>query len=345
MGHDKNHINIFNWSFDFDINLLAITLNYIIMSTTKLIIAGRLDEVPTIGQFTIDAYLRDKTDFATYKPARYTAGFLTDLQAKADAVNGIVNPVVLTGELKVITLKLTNLVLGLRETMNLLEGYVEDAEGLTVAVKDFGISGVRKKINSGDVEGLNLALGTLLTNIGNNIIALTDKGYTAAAQTALKNTKKDIFDNNASQNKKEGERAALVQANKDLINDFLKDVKAIWKDGKRLYKINAKVKLKDYTNTLIIKRIRNDELHTLIVGKVLNKLNKIEGGAKLVARPILIGKRGKTVKSDAKGMFELKGLKPTTYMITVTLANGESFAMNVEAVTNTTVTQDLVQPV
>ena len=313
-------------------------------ATVTLIIKGRLEEIPTIGQFTIDSYIRDAADFTAYKPSKYTAGFLTALQTKATNVNAIVNPVVLTSELKVITLSLTNRVLALRGTMNLLEGYVADAVGLTVSASDFGISPVRQKVNSGDVEGLNSVLSTLLTNVNNNLAALNLVGYPTGAETTLATDKQKIFDDNALQNVKENARAALVVANLGVINDFCKDLKAIWADGKRLYKISDKVKLKDYTNSTIIKRIRNDELHTLIVGKVLNKLGKIEADAKIKARPAIAGKRGKTVKSDATGAYELKGLRPTTYLITVTLANGESFAVNGDAVTNKTITLDLVQP-
>ena len=82
------------------------------MTAVKIIITARIEEVPTIGQFTIDSYIRDAGAFGTYKPLKYTAGFLTALQAKAVLVNGIVNPVVLTSELKVITLRLANNVLG-----------------------------------------------------------------------------------------------------------------------------------------------------------------------------------------------------------------------------------------
>lgn len=303
-----------------------------------------MEEVPTIGQFTIDSYIRDAGDFAAYKPLKYTAGFLTALQAKAVLVNGIVNPVVLTSELKLITLRLTNNVFGLRNTMNLLEGYVADATGLTVAPADFGISPVRQKVSSGDVEGLNGVLSTLLTNINNNLAALNTVGYPTGAEGVLAAVKLAIFNDNAAQNVKENARAALVVANIGVINDFLKDIKAIWADGKRLYKISNKTKLKDYTNSTIIKRIRNDELHTLIIGKVINKIGKIEKDAKIKARPSIAGKRGKTTKSDASGAYELKGLRPTTYLITVTLANGDSFAVNGDAVTNKTITLDLKQP-
>lgn len=174
--------------------------------------------------------------------------------------------------------------------------------------------------------------------------ALNTVGYPVGAEATLATVKLNIFNDNAAQNVKEGARADLVVANIGVINDFLKDIKAIWADGKRQYKISNKLKLKDYTNTAIIKRIRNDELHTLIVGKVINKSGGLEADAKIKARPSILGKRGKTVKSGADSTYELKGLRPTTYLITVTLKDGSMFAVNGDAKTNTTVTLDLVQP-
>ncbi len=314
------------------------------MAAASLIIKARIEEVPIIGQSTINAYIRDSADFTSYKPTKYIAGFLSALQTNLGLVNAAINPVTLTSELKVITLRLATNVLALRGTMNLLEGYVADASGLTVAAKDFGISPVRKKVASGDIEGLNLALSTLLTHIANNITALTAVGYTSGAQTALADVKQHIFDDSAAQTTKENARAALVVNNMTVINNFLTDIKSLWDDGKRLYKLSDTTKLKDYTNSAIIARIRNDEAHTLISGNVLNRLGLPEANAKIKARPNDGAKRGKTVKSAADGSYQLKGLRAATYLITVTLKDGHSFALNGDAVTNTTVTLNLQQP-
>jgi hypothetical protein len=311
------------------------------MNEERLLIRARIYEVPTFGQFTIDSVTRDFNDLKNYKPNKYTPTFVPGLATKLTAVNAIVNPVVLTAELKVITISLNGNVIGLRDTMNRLEGYVTDAEGLSILPKDFGIKAVRSFIGKGDVEGLNGALATLLTNIGNNMTPLSDQGYTDAMKAALVDTKAQIFKDNGEQNKKLDEREALVVANIGVINDFLKDIKGIWADGKILYKLSDKVKVKDYTNTELIKRIRHDELHTKIAGNVYENTGKLSAGAIIVARPSSEGKRGKTVKSDAKGYYELVGLRPINYILTVTLKSGGVFAVNVDAKTNETVKLDL----
>jgi len=218
---------------------------------------------------------------------------------------------------------------------------VADAGTLTVAKADFGIKDVRKKIASLDVEGLNYALNTVIANITSNSAALLAVGYTVAMRTALEAMKESIFTDNAAQNAKQEARAQLVVANLGKINDFLTDIKGIWADGKRLYNLTDKVKAKMFSNAEIIRRIRNDELHTIITGKVFDKSGAPAAGAKIVARPSTEGKRGKTVKSDAEGVFELKGLKPVNYILTVTLKSGGVFVANADAETNKSVALEL----
>jgi hypothetical protein len=319
-------------------------LKILFMAIVDLIIKARIDEVTTIGQFTINSYKRDVDKFKAYKPTKYTDAFLTDLEAKKEVVKGIVNPVVLIAEQKKITERLLNTIIGLRDPMNLLEGYVADAVGLTVAPKDFGISPVRQKVNRGEVEGLNGALSTLVTNITNNKPALINVGYSDVAFTALKAAQTSIFDDNAAQNIKEGEIGALVTGNMGVINDFLKDIKGIWADGKRLFKISDKVKLKDYTLADIIRRIRQDELHTLIAGTVKSASNELASKVKVSARPSVVGKRGKSTTTDSKGYYELKGLEPKSYNITFTLPDGRMFVVSADAKTNEKVVVDFTVP-
>lgn len=311
------------------------------MKRLSLLIYARMNEVSTIGQFTIDSYQRDFAYFAAYKPSKYVPLFLTNLLIKHDAVNNLVNPVVLTSQIKLITQRMKDSLKGLREPLNFLEGYVADAVGLTIHADDFGIKEVRKKINSGDMEGLNWALNLLVANITTNMSALTDVGYSNDALTALKASQQSIFEDNGLQNSKEMERAALVVNNLTVMNDYLKDIKGIWADGKRFFGLQDKAKLKDYTNSDILKKIRQDERHTLISGTVYNRHGKAASGAKVMARRAEDGKRGKSTKSNRKGHYELKGLKPGSYDITVLLRNGEVFTEIAKAVTNEGVRMDL----
>ncbi len=315
--------------------------------SAKIIVRGRIEEVIPMGGFTLTSYDRDIAQFQGYKPAKYTAAFRTNLVAKGVLVQGIIYPIILINEEKVITLRMMNNVLSLHGTMDLLEGYVEDAIGLSVAGKDFGIGAVRKCVNSGNVEGLDLALQNILSTIasGTNMAKLTTAGYTPAARAALIAMRTSISDDNTAQNAKETQRGSLVVANMHVINDYLKDVKAIWIDGKHIFKSTDKIKLKDYTNSQLIARMRNDELHTWIQGDVFNKTGGKEKGAKIVCRPVSVGKRGKTVTSDPEGAYVVKGLKPVDFIFTIKLKNGNMFAVAGTAVTNVHVTLNIHQPV
>jgi hypothetical protein len=314
------------------------------MAAAKINFKARKSEVPIIGQFTHDSLATDIAAFLAYKPLKYVPGFMVTLLAQIAAVMAIVFPKLLTAELKVISFRMYNNALGLRLTMNYLEGYIEDAVGLTIGIRDFGLHQVRVAISSMDMEGLDSALQYLITNITNNLTALEDQGYTAVAFTALKATKLSIFNDNAAQNAKEEERATLVVSNIGVINALGTILKGIWKDGKHLFSITDKVKVKNYTNSQLVKRVRHDELHTLIGGVVKNKLGVVQEGATIKARPVLYGLRGKTVKSGPGGVYEIDGLSPTDYNLFVTLENGDVFLMQAAAVTNVHTTANLKQP-
>lgn len=309
-----------------------------------MIIKCRLDEVPIVGQRVIDALKARLADFVAYKSTKYTGDFMTSLDEELQAMSLIINPVVITRELKEITLRMTVNIMGLRVTMNLLEGYIADATDLTVAKKDFGTHDVRKKIVSGDVEGVNGALGLLLTNITNNMPKLTAVGYTPAMKTALEDMRNSIFTDNGEQYKKLEARMKLVRDNITTINAFLSKIKGVMDDGKRLYSINDKDSAKQFTLAYILRMLRNDELHTLISGKVYKGGNETVSKVKVKAKPSVEGKRSKTVTTNTNGYYELRGLKPVNYIITFTYPDGKTFVTNIDAKTNETVTLDFHQP-
>jgi len=312
------------------------------MATIKLVITARIEELPTLAQFSIDSYTRDQADFTAYKPAKYVPTYVNDLTLKKDAVAAAVNPKQLTAEMAVITARLITNIFLVRPLMDKLEGYVRDATPLTVSKKNFGISQVRVMIAADDQEGLDGALHYLEGNITNNMPALTAVGYNAAQQTQLTTLHNKINQDNAAQNVKLSARALLVQQNMGIINALANELKALWADGKSLYKSSDKVKVKDYTNSQLINRIRAEELKTKIAGFVRDAQGTGRK-AKVVARPVT-GGRGKTVSSVASGAYELKGLKATTYNITVTIDGVPPFLVQAEARSGETVVLDLVAP-
>lgn len=308
------------------------------MATTKLPISARIEEVPTLGQFLRDSYNRDLTDFQSYKPTKYVAGYLTNFDLKATAVNGLINPLALLSQLGIITLRIETNRIALRPLMNKLEGYVRDATGLTIQKKDFGISQVRTAVNKDDQEKINSALQYVLQNISANNAALLTADMPASMPTDIAAIKTSLFNDNAAQKAKMQEKALLVSDNMDKIIEFCNILKDLMAEGKSVYKESNKTKLKDYTNTQLINRIRQEELKTTITG-VVKGASGPEAKAKVVAKPI-DGGRTKTVYTNKNGEFELKGLKPLAHNITVTTADGKTVVVQATAVTLQTVTVD-----
>lgn len=308
----------------------------------SLPIKCRIEEIPAILGFTKDTYLRDKVLLEGYKPLRYVAGYGTSIDTLKTNVEGIVNPKQLTAELKVITLRIFTNMIALRPKLDRLEGYLNDAVGLSVSKEDFGISPVRKKISSDDQEGLNGALLYLLGNLNAaNMAILTPLGFLPADRTAIDDLRKSIADDNTAQNTKISARANLVVANFSVLVDACNFIKAQWADGKALFKNTDKTKLKDYTNAQIINRVRQEALKTKIVG-VVQRASVPEKGAKVVAKPVL-GGRGKTVKTNVNGEYELSGLREGSYNVTITAVDGKQALVQADAVTGVSVTAPVAQ--
>ena len=313
------------------------------MSTNTLVIKARIEEVPTLAQFTIDSFTRDLPDFQAYKPTKYNAGFLTALGLKLDAVKAIINPLQLTGELKLITADLFTNTHAIRPLIDKLEGYLADATGLSLAPKDFGISAVRKNVTKDDQEALSSALTFLLANITNNMGQLTAADYTVAQKNALADIKVALDKDNANQNKKIRDRALLVENNYGTINELCQIIKDIWADGKRLYKTSRKSKLPDYTNTKLIDRIRQEQLRTVVSGNVTDAGGLKLKDVKLKGKPI-DGGRSKTIKPNKDSFYEFKGLKPVLLNITVTAKDKDPYLIQVTPVTNETVIVNIFVP-
>ena len=284
------------------------------MPETKLLIQCRIEEVPTIGGFLINSITTDLADFTAFSPI-YNATYLTNANTQLAAIEALINPKQLTAELKAITLRIYTNIAVLRSKIDFLEGYIIRATApLTIPVKDFGITQVRKANNSGDVEKLLTALAYLLTNANNNMAALTPKGYTATQHTALTTIKTQLNDDNIAQNAKLNERNNKVKDNYTLINDFWKNICTDISDaGKRIYKKTNKAD--DYTIAELKRRIRQEQKKNKLQGAITSAANPLN--AKIVMIPVLEGRK-RTAKTNAKGKYEIKSLKEGDYIVTAT---------------------------
>lgn len=314
------------------------------MMTTKLIVKCRIEEVPMIGKFLGDSMSINLVDFTAFSPD-FNAGYVTNFNSKLNAISALINPKQYTAELKVITLRINTNRVSLRPKLDFLEGYIKRATGLTIGIKDFGVSEVRNANNRGDVEGLINAMAYLLTNVINNRAALEAKGYTAAQHTALSTLKTSLYEDKAAQNLKVNDRNNEVVSNYGLINDFWALCADISDAGKRIYKSVAANKVDDFTIAALIRRIRQEQKRNKFAG-VVKLVGNVIGNAKIEMIPVTDGRR-RTTKSDASGKFEIKSLTEGEYIVNIGGDGAESVSENVliERGKTTTVSYDLANKV
>src|SRR5437867_2417359 len=124
------------------------------MPTDNRAFSFRIEEIPTVGRFVKDSYMRDTVDFVAYSPD-FNPGYLIAYTDKQTLVEALVNPIQFTNEMKLITERLTKNMEALRPLLDRVEGYAVRAAGvqtpgvagvqtqnfasLTIAPKDFGV--------------------------------------------------------------------------------------------------------------------------------------------------------------------------------------------------------------
>ncbi len=300
------------------------------MAPVTLKIKCRIEELPVLGGFLLTSMQASLADFTGYSPD-YNAAFMTAANADLAVVEALINPKQLPAELKVITTRMYNNMTLLRGKIDLLEGYINRATGLTIGKKDFGISQVRKKNNNGDVEGLVNALTFLLTNVTNNTVAITAKGYTPAQNTALVTLRNDLKSDNIAQNNKVNERNNKVVANYSKLNSFWDKIADIGDAGKRIYKTLSPNKVDDFTMAKLQARIRQERNNTRFEGNVTSGGAPING-AKIELKPLEGGRR-RVGKSKASGKFEVTSIEVGDYKVTVSASGKTSVIDEITIVT------------
>jgi len=216
----------------------------------------RIEEMPSACEMIRDSFARDLADFTAYA-AKYDATYLSALDLKLKELENLVNNKIKVSEVKKMTEVLYGTTESLRPLISKIEGYVINAEGLTVPAKNFRFKEARDKIGSRDIEGVLLENKTIKKLLEDNMTALNAEGYTAAKHTEFSNLINEIDAQNRARNLKVDEKEAMVQANMVFLNTLYKEIKKIADIGKRLYIFTDKEKTRDYTISKIIGRISN----------------------------------------------------------------------------------------
>jgi hypothetical protein len=217
----------------------------------------RAEELPFLAEYARDNFIRDQSDFINNSP-EYSENFLLKYDPQLKLVKEAVATSMLIAEQKAITGRIAKHYKSARNWVNKVENYAKKAgTTLNSSIEDFGFKGLRNEINMKNDEGTIKKFGELLQHADANKAALEAKGFTTAVRTSLKDFI-DAFETDIkSQTRKIDERKDLVKGNNkefttlwNMVNDDILET------GKVIYKELNKEKVKDYTYTELIKKIR-----------------------------------------------------------------------------------------
>lgn len=312
----------------------------------------RIDELPTLAGFVIEAFENDFLDFNNYSPI-YDTIYMGAFRAKRMNVIELVNTRVITDNKKLITAYMYDMLKDMRQPLSRLKDYIllaykhsasnttnvednprnsndADSGKLTVLTNDFGISRVKKEIANGDIEGFDGAMKILKKHITDNAVALTNVGYNETQRNELYALWDKVNIYNAEQNVKDDERDNLSEKNIIVCNELWSFISEVCSTGKALYLISQPAKADEYTIASLIKRIRHERpkpryrmlsikpnkiriLNNIVLGSVtINKGNTI----------IILWSGKCTQPADAHTLQpDVPWIIPTDWTTTITMHN------------------------
>ena len=90
----------------------------------KLRFRARLNELSPLALFMTNSFVKNQSDFEVFSP-KYDDTYAATVEAKRKEVDKIINPIQLTGELKVITRNIYSAQTTVSKTIGLLQGYAK----------------------------------------------------------------------------------------------------------------------------------------------------------------------------------------------------------------------------
>lgn len=232
-------------------------LNYLKMTMDELKIRCRVEELPFLAKFVRDSYTRDQSEFVTYSPV-FNSEFLTRYDFLLALIEGLVSPKSLTGERKMITVRLQLNYGTTRSIINKVEGYANLAKSsLTMSPADFGFNLLRKSLDAKNDEGIIKNLKTLAQNIGSNVEALRKVGLSDSYRNEINDFLISFETDVLNQARKLRERRGLVHENRKQFNELWDLLILLIDTGKIIFKEKKDaLKIKDYTYSELMKNVR-----------------------------------------------------------------------------------------
>jgi hypothetical protein len=225
-------------------------------ASTQRLYNCKVEELPVICNYALFSLKRDLADFTSFSP-KFNAAYVTDFETKIASASEVAMPRSETLDLKNLTVRLYATMDGLIEPINRVSGYLKLAQAsLTVTAADFGLTLLRKNINSKNAEGVISSLRTVSNNLNRHTAVLSGQGLTPELTGRFTDAITSIAADNQKQYEITSNRANIVQNNLGLFNSLYEQLMEILNVGKILYKTADAVKTQEYTFNSLLKQVR-----------------------------------------------------------------------------------------
>lgn len=217
------------------------------------------EELPVICRFAAYSLKRDLADFSAFSP-KFNEDYVNQFESRIAEISDLVEPKSETAQLKIITERLHASMSGLLLPLNRLNGYITIArQELKITPADFGITAIRKSINSKDAEGVIKALHLILGNIDRNKELLAAHGLQADLVNLFAESASAISADKQTSYEVQSNRKTIVQNNLGKLNALSDQLSEILNIGKILFKGIDVVKQQEYTFNELKKRVRKTQ--------------------------------------------------------------------------------------
>ena len=214
------------------------------------------EELPVIGKFVSFSFKRDQSDFQGYSP-KFAMPFITSFDEKIEEVKELVAPHSEMVQQKVITERLYATMRGLSDPTSRLGGYVDMAfPELRLSLTDFGITALRKSLNTKDPESVMQSIREVLRNTSTYGEVLSTQGLTEDLVSRMADGYSSIESDVQERYEITSNRKNIIQANIGTFNDLYSILGEILYVGKILYQFTNAAKEKEYTFSQLMKSVR-----------------------------------------------------------------------------------------
>jgi hypothetical protein len=215
----------------------------------------RLEDLPVLTSFVLTSFENDKADFTRFSPV-FNETFISTLKAKQKLCQELVTPAEVVKQQKAITSALQEKCNGLRQDLNLAEGYIRLAgSGYDIQTGDAGIKEIRSAISRGNVEGILSKTKSLQNGLKRNEVVLKEKGMKKELTDKITDELNGISDLNSQQNELKNKRSRVADENSILFGELWDMLSNVLDVGKAMYRGNNDIKLREYTMSQLKNRV------------------------------------------------------------------------------------------